>query len=332
MTADKIINDLKKKIFKPVYWLEGEEDFFIDQVVHYAEHSLLPESEQSFNLSVFYGKDTDWATVVNACRRYPMFAEQQVVILKEAQEMRSIEKLETYVDKPLGSTLLFVAYKGKKVDGRTKLSKLLKEKGVVLTTKKLYDNELPEWTHSMIKGKGFSITNKALMLLIDHIGNDLSRLRNEIDKLALNLGQRRSITEDDIEQYIGISKEFNVFELQQAVAHRDLYKAMRIIQYFEANPKAAPIQLVLPSIYGFFSKLLVVHSVPATDEAAVAAAAGINKFFVRDYLQAAQRYSQPAVEQIILLCHHYNLRSVGIDDAGTEDMQLMKEFVAKAMG
>jgi DNA polymerase-3 subunit delta len=332
MTPEKIIGDLKKKNFKPVYWLEGEEGFFIDQVVQFAEHHLLPEGEAGFNLTVMYGKDTDWATVLNACRRYPMFAEYQVVILKEAQEMRQIEKLEAYVDKPLSSTLLFVAYKNKKVDGRTKLAKLLKEKGVLLSTKKLYDNELPDWTSNMIRSKGFTITPKALHLLIDHIGNDLSRLRNEIDKLALNLGQRQSITEDDIEQYIGVSKEFNVFELQQAMGRRDLYKAVRIIQYFEANQKAAPIQLILPSLYNFFSKVLLVHTAPTKDEQALATYMGVNKFFVRDYLQAAQRYSQASVEQIILLLHHYNLRSVGVNDAGTADMELMKEFVAKAMG
>lgn len=332
MTAEKIIGELKKKSFRPIYWLEGDEDFFIDQVVRYAEQEILPESEAGFNLTVLYGKDTDWAQVINTCRRYPMFAEHQVVVLKEAQEMRQIEKLEAYVDKPLTSTILVVAYKGKKVDGRTKLAKLLKEKGVMLTTKKLYENELPDWTQNMVRAKGYTITNKALFLLIDHIGNDLSRLSNEIDKLAINLGERRNITEDDIEAYIGVSKEFNVFELQQAVANRDLYKAIRIIQYFEANPKAAPIQLILPSIYNFFSKLLMVYAAPAKDENTIATTLGINRFFVRDYLQAAQRYSHPAAERIILLCHHYNLRSIGINDAGTGDMQLMKEFVVKAMG
>lgn len=331
MTAEKIISDLKKKAFKPVYWLEGEEDFFIDQVVKYAEQEILPESEAGFNLTVMYGKDTDWTQVVNACRRYPMFAENQVVIIKEAQELRQIEKLELYVDKPLHSTILVVAYKGKKVDGRTKLAKLLKEKGVMLSTKKLYDNEMPEWTQSLVKSKGFTINNKALMLLIDHIGNDLSRLNNEVDKLALNLGDRRNITEDHIEEYIGVSKEFNVFELQQAVAARDLAKAIRIIQYFEANPKAAPIQLILPSIYNFFSKVLCIYAAPSKDENSLAAALGVGKWFLKDYMATSQRYSQAATERILLLCHHYNLRSVGINDASTEPMSLMKEFVVKAI-
>lgn len=331
MSAEKIIADLKKGNYKTVYWLEGDEEFFIDKVVQYAEHHILSEGEAGFNLTVFYGKDAEWADVINACRRYPMFSEKQVVLLKEAQAMRNIEKLEGYIDKPLSSTILVVAYKNKKVDGRTRLAKLLKDKGVVLSTKKLYDNELPEWTQNLVQSKGFSITKKALFLLLDHIGNDLSRLNNEIDKLALNLGDRKNITEDDIERYVGISKEFNVFELQQAVAARDLYKAIRIIQYFESNPKAAPIQLVLPSLYNFFSKVLVLHSLPSRDEKTAATAIGVSPFFVKDYLQAAQRYSYPAVEKLLLLLHQYNLRSIGIDDSGTPDAMLMKEMVVKMM-
>ena len=230
MTLEKILAELKKQQFKPVYWLEGEEEFFIDQVIEYAEKNILSESEASFNLTIFYGRDTSWPDLFNACRKYPMFSDKQVVILKEAQAMKDVEKLENYVEKPLSSTLLFVAYKGKKVDGRTKLAKLLKDKAVLLTSKKLYDNELPEWTADLIKTKGFTITNKALFLLIDHIGNDLSRLDNEVNKLILNLDQRKNITEDDVEMFVGISKEFNVFELQQAIANKDLYNIYLLFQ------------------------------------------------------------------------------------------------------
>jgi DNA polymerase-3 subunit delta len=318
MSAEKIIAELKKGSYKPVYWLEGEEEYFIDKVVNYAEHKILNESEKSFNLSVFYGKDADWTDVVNACRRYPMFSDKQVVVLKEAQAMRNIEKLEGYIDKPLSSTMLVVAYKNKKVDGRTKLAKLLKEKGVVLSTKKLYENELPEWTQNLIKAKGYTINRKALFLLIDHIGNDLSRLSNEVDKLILNLGDRNTITEDDIETYVGVSKEFNVFELQQAIASRDLYKA-------------APIQLVLPSLYNFFSKVQMIYSVPSRDEKAIAAAIGVNAFFVKDYLHAAQQYSAPTIERIVLLLHEYNLKSIGINSIDVSDAMLMKEMVVKMM-
>ena len=183
MAVEKIIAEWKKGVFKPVYWLEGEEEYFIDKVVDYAEHHILNESESSFNLSVFYGRDTAWSDVVNACRRYPMFAERQVVLLKEAQQMRDVEKLEGYVEKPLASTVFVVSYKDKKVDGRTKFAKVLKEKGVFVSTKKMYDNQLPDWTQEMVQSKGLSISPKGLALLVDRIGNDLTRIENEIEKI-----------------------------------------------------------------------------------------------------------------------------------------------------
>jgi DNA polymerase-3 subunit delta len=329
MSANKIISDWDQRIFKPVYWLEGEEGYFIDKVMNYAEKQILNENEAGFNLTVFYGKDADWASVINSCRRYPMFAEKQVVLLKEAQQMKDIEKLEAYIEKPLDTTIFVVSYKEKKVDGRTKLAKLLKEKAILLSTKKLYDSQLPEWTEELVKSKGLTISSRALMVLVDHIGNDLSRIENEIDKISVNLGKRKSITEDDIEQYIGVSKEFNVFELQAALATKDLPKAIRIIQYFEANPKAGPIQYVLPSLYGFFSKVFMIYGLNVRDEKTVAASLGVNPFFVKDYLKATQIYSYPDVEKIMLLLSDYNLKSVGINDAGTEDASLLKEMVVK---
>ena len=331
MSVDKIINDWKKSSFKPVYWFEGEEEFFIDKAVEYAEHHILNESEASFNLSVFYGKDANWADIINACKRYPMFAERQVVLLKEAQQMRDIEKLESYIDNPLSSTILVVSYKDKKLDARKKFAKLVKEKGVLVSTKKIYDKELPQWTQELLQSKGLTITPKGLALLVDHIGNDLTRIQNEIDKLSVNLGKRTSITEDDIEKYIGVSKDFNVFELQTAMASKDLSKSIRIIQYFEANPKAAPIQLVLPSLYSFFSKVFMIFGANAQDERTIATAIGVNPFFMKDYMQAARLYTYPGVEKALLLLHNYNLKSVGVGSIGTDDASLMKEMVVKIM-
>lgn len=331
MSAEKIIGDFKKGNFKPVYWLEGEESYFIDQIVDYAEHKILSEAEAGFNLTVFYGRDANWADVINACRRYPMFADKQVVLLKEAQQMKDIEKLEGYVDNPLTSTIFVVSYKEKKVDARTKFAKTLKAKGEVFSTKKLYDNQLPDWANSMVQNHGLTIAQKALHLLVDHIGNDLSRIQNEIEKLAVNLGTRKNITEEDIENYIGISKEFNVFELQDALGKKDLSKAIRIIQYFEKNPKAAPIQLILPSLYGFFSKVYMIFGAGTTDEKAIAASLGISPYFMKDYMQAARNYNHAGVEKILLLLHHYNLRSIGVHDGGTGDAGLMKELVVKMM-
>ncbi|WP_276503308.1 DNA polymerase III subunit delta [Terrimonas pollutisoli] len=329
MAIDKIITEWKKSVYKPVYWLEGDEEYFIDKVVDYAEHHILNESEASFNLTVFYGRDTSWADVVNACRRYPMFAERQVVLLKEAQHMRDIEKLEPYIENPLSSTVFVVSYKDKKVDGRSKLAKLLKQKAVLITTRKIYDSQLPEWTQELLQSKQLSISPKGLALLVDHIGNDLSRIENEIEKISINLGKRKTITEEDIEEFVGVSKDFNVFELQSALARKDLAKSIRIIQYFESNPKAAPIQLVLPSLYSFFSKVFMVFGAGGGDEKAIAAAIGVNPFFAKDYIQASRVYDYQGVERILLLLHQYNLKSIGINNAGAEDGSLMKEMICK---
>lgn len=331
MSVEKILMEWKKKIYKPVYWLEGDEEFFIDKVMDYAEHTILTESELAFNLTVFYGKDANWADVVNACCRYPMFAERQVVLLKEAQNMRDIEKLESYIEKPLASTIFVVAYKEKKVDGRTRFAKVLKEKGEMVTTRKLYDNQLPEWTSDLIQSKGYSISQKALLVLVDHIGNDLSRIENEVNKVLVNLGSRKNITEDDIEKYVGISKEYNPFELQDALAKKDLAKAIRIIQYFERNPKAGPIQLILPTLYNLFSKTYMIFGQTSKDEKSIAASIGVSPFFVKDYLAAAKNYGYEGVENALLLLHSYNLKSVGIEDIGTPDASLIKELVAKIL-
>jgi len=329
MAIDTILKEWKSRTFRAVYWLDGEEEYFIDKVVNYAEHNILNENEAAFNLTIFYGRDTAWADVINACRRYPMFAERQVVVLKEAQHMRDIEKLEGYIENPLSSTVFVVSYKDKKVDGRSKLAKLLKQKAVYITTKKIFDNQLPEWTQELLQEKQLSITSKGLALLVDHIGNDLTRIENEIEKISVNLGKRKSITEDDIEQFVGVSKDFNIFELQAALAKKDLAKSIRIIQYFGANPKAAPIQLVLPSLYGFFSKVFMVFGAGSRDEKTIAAALGVNPYFVKDYLQAANLYEYQGVERILLLLHQYNLKSIGVNNIGAEDGSLLKEMVCK---
>jgi DNA polymerase-3 subunit delta len=329
MSAEKIINEWKKKNFKPLYWLEGEEEFYIDLVMDYAEHNILSEADTAFNLSVFYGKDANWTEVVNACSRYPMFAQRQVILLKEAQQMKDIDKLENYITNPLSSTVLVVSYKGKTIDGRSKLAKLLKQHGEVLSAKKLYDNQLPGWTTDFIQSKGYTITPRALTLLVDHIGNDLSRIANEFEKVSLNLNDRKNITEDDIEKYVGISKEYNVFELQQALSNKDLAKAITIIQYFEGNPKAAPIQMLLPALYNHFSKVLTVFQLPDKTEKALRPMFYNNPYAARQALETVLNYSYTGIEQTLLLLHEYNLRSVGINSSGNSDASLMKELAAK---
>ena len=329
MSAEKILSEWKIGAYKPIYWLEGEEPYFIDKIVDYAEHKILNESEASFNLTVFYGRDADWTAVVNACRRYPMFAERQVVLLKEAQHMKDIEKLESYVTKPLSSTILVIAFKDKKIDGRTNFSKMVKKNGELVHFKKIFENQLPDWTRNMIQSKGHEISPAALQLLIDNIGNDLSRIENEVEKVCINLGKSKTIDENAIEKYVGISKEFNAFELQAAVGRKDLAKAIRIIQYFEANPKAAPIQLILPALYSYFSKVYSIFSIDDKSENGVKSLFSNNFYAAKDGLSAAKAYGLPGIEKILLLLHEYNLRSIGIHDSGTADADLMKEMVVK---
>lgn len=330
MSATKILSEWKKQQFKPVYWLEGEEAYYIDLLINYAEHHLLSEADAGFNLTLFYGKDASWADVVNACRRYPMFAERQVVILKEAQQMRDLDKLESYIAQPQPTTVFIVAHKEKKLDGRSSMAKLLKKNAEVFLSEKLYDNKVPAWIQELAEEKGYQINQKAVQLLADHIGNDLSRIANELEKLMVNVPDKTTITEAHIETYVGISKEYNVFELQAAIGRKDLPKAIQIIQYFESNPKAAPIQLVLPSLYGFFSKTYMLFGLQGDDKS-LAAQMGIHPFFLKDYRQAASIYGFPGIETAILLLQSYNLRAVGVNDAGTPDAVLLKEMLCKLM-
>ncbi len=329
MPAEKIIAEWKKGLYKPLYWLEGEEPYFIDKIMEYAENNILQESESGFNLTVFYGRDAEWTTVINACRRYPMFAERQVVLLKEAQHMKDIDKLEGYVNNPLPSTVFVIAYKDKKIDGRTNFARAVKKHGELFQSKKIYESQLPEWIKDMVLAMGFDITAQALQLLIDHIGNDLNRLENEVEKVRINLGTKKKIDADDIEMYVGISKEFNAFELQTAIAKKDLPKAIRIIQYFQANPKAAPIQMILPAIYAYFSKVYSIFGLDDKSENGVKGLFSNNFYAAKDGLAATKTYGLQGIEKVLLLLHEYNLKSIGINDSGTADADLMKEMVVK---
>jgi DNA polymerase-3 subunit delta len=331
MSAEKIIGDWQKKIFKPIYWLEGEEDYYIDLVMEFAEHKILNESEAGFNLTVFYGKDADWVAVVNACRRYPMFAERQVVLLKEAQQMKDLEKLEGYIEKPLSSTIFVASHKGKTFDKRKTFYKHLKSSAEIFNSEKVKEYKLQEWIAVFIKSQGYTINAKAINLLDEHIGNDLSRIANEVEKLSVNLKGKKEITEDDIEKYIGISKEYNVFELQDAIAKKNLAKAITIIQYFEGNPKAGPIQMVLPALYSTFSRIYSVFGMPDKTEAGLKPHFFFNAVAVRNALDTIKNYKYEGIERILLLLHHYNLKGIGLGSSGTSDASLMKEMVVKMM-
>ena len=329
MSALSILSAWKKNNYKAIYWLEGEEDFYIDEVMEYAEKKILTKPDAEFNLTTFYGKDANWADVVNSCRRYPMFAERQLVLLKEAQQMKDLDKLESYVEKPLASTVLIISYKGKTLDGRSRLSKSIKKNGEIFLSKKIYDNQLPAWTNGYLQSKGYEIAQRALMLLVDHVGNDLTRISNEVEKLSMNLGEGKNITEDDIEKYIGVSKEYNIFELQHAISKKDLAKAIKIIQYFDANPKAAPMPLLLPSLYNYFSKIIVIYQMNDKSEKALKPLFFNNPYLVEQAIDTVLNYSYSETEQAILLLHDYNLKSIGINNYGASGGSLLKELAYK---
>lgn len=331
MSAEKILSSWKQKKYKPVYWLQGEEEYYIDQLVNYAEHQLLTTAEAEFNLTVFYGRDADWTAVLNACKRYPMFAEKQVVLIKEAQHMKEIEKLESYITSPLSSTIFIVAYKGKSLDKRTKLHKLILTDAELFNSEKIKEYKIQEWITELVQSKGYSIQPKCVALLEEHIGNDLNRIANEIDKLSLNMAGKKKIEEDDIEKYIGISKEYNVFELQDAIAKKDLVKAIKIINYFESNPKAVPIQQALPALYAFISKTYAAFGLADKSDNALKPLFYFNVNSLQQGKLMMKNYGYAGVERLLLLLHHYNLKSVGVGDNGTSGPLLMKEMVAKMM-
>jgi DNA polymerase-3 subunit delta len=309
--------------------LEGEEDYFIDQLTEAAEKSILKPEEAAFNCTVFYGRDTSWADVLNQCRRYPMFAERQVVILKEAQQLRDIEKLEPYFEQPLSSTILIIAHKEKKLDNRKKVARLIKEKGAYVFFKKLSEKDIASWIEQRLAERAYKIAPRALLLMVDHLGSDLSRIAQEIEKLQLNCKPGSVIDEDAIERFVGVNKEFNVFELQTALAQKDFLKAFRIVQYFKQNPKAAPLQLILPLLYSFFSKVYMLFGTDATDDRTIAGQLGIPPFSIRNYKEAARLYGYKGTELNLLLLHQYNLKSVGVGAASTDDSSLLKELIFK---
>ncbi|MGL4347288.1 MAG: DNA polymerase III subunit delta, partial [Chitinophagaceae bacterium] len=285
-----IIKAWSSKKFQPVYWLEGEESFYIDKLTQYAEEHLLTPAEKDFNLSILYGKDTKWAEVLNACRRYPMFAEKQVIILKEAQQMKDWEMLESYFENPPSTTLFIIAYKGKKIDARTKLSKILKNKDFIYTFNKIKnETQLVQWIDNYIEQHEILINLNAKHLLGQHIGNNLHRLDNELAKLKLNVIDRE-ITVDDIEKYIGISKEYNVFELQNAIGKKDVGRVYEIMTYLQKHTKSFPLIMIVPTLHGYFSKLYALSTINTNDEKQIAQSLGISPFFLKDYLVARKNY------------------------------------------
>lgn len=339
MTADDILKDLKNRKYKPLYLLHGDEAYFIDQVSNFVEDELLPEAERSFNQTVLYGKDTEVMTVLNAAKRYPMMAEYQVVLVKEAQDMKwgrddddkkTINPLLSYLENPLQSTILVFCYKYGKFDKRKKTYKAIEKNGVVFESATLYDNKIPSWIEGLVAAKGYKIDQQASAMMAEYLGNDLSKVANELEKLMLNVSAGQTINMQLVQDNIGISKEYNVFELQSALSRKDPFKVNQIINYFEANPKANPIVLVLGNLNNFFSKVLLYHYAKDKSPQNLARELGINPYFIKDYELAARSYNYGKSMQIISLLREYDLKSKGVDsNAGPGE--LMKELMFKIL-
>lgn len=336
LAPEVVLKDLKNGQYEPVYFLQGEEPFHIDQISDYIEEHALEAGQKGFNQVIMYGKDHPVNAVVTNARRFPMMSERQVVIVKEAQNISDLNKesgqklLLDYIQNPLPSTILVICHKYKSIDKRKALGKQLDKHTVLVSTKKLYDNQVADWVSGYVQSKGFSIDPKGTQMFADYIGTDLERLSNEIDKVLINFKDKVTINADIIQKYVGISKEYNVFELQKALQNKDALKANRIINYFAANPKKNPIIPIVAMLYGFYSKLLLVHTAKDKSQGSLASVLRVNPFFVKDYLMAVRAYNLP---QTINCIHHIkeaDLRSKGVDYSHTEGA-LLKELVFKLL-
>lgn len=326
-----LLSDLKARKFKPLYLLHGEESFYIDKIMHYFENFVLDEGEKDFNQTVVYGKDSEANAVIEIAKRLPMMADYQLILVKEAQDLRDVDALLPYFERPNSSSILVFAHKHKKVDSRKKSWKTFAQKGVVFEAKKLYDSEIPNWIEHMLEEKKLIGSPKVIALIAEHLGNDLSKIENEIEKLSINLPEGSKITPDHIQEHIGLSKDFNVFELQAAIANKNKEKAFQIINYFNSNSKNHPGIVTIISLYGFFSKLLKLHQNPGTNQYEVAKIIGVNAFFARDYIAAKQNYNLKKTIKAIEQLNIFDLKLKGVNNNLMPESDLMKELLIKIM-
>ena len=340
MSASEIIKDLKSKKFKPVYLLHGEEPYYIDQIIHYMEEHVLNDGEKGFNQTVLYGKDTDMATILNAAKRYPMMSEYQLVIVKEAQDLKWAKETEdsskhaefvkNYFEKPLQSTILVLGYKYANFDKRTKIYKSISKSGVIFQSDPVRDYKLAKWIEDLIDEKGYKIAPKAAALMAEYLGADLSKIANEVEKLMLNIKREVTIDVDHVQNNIGISKEYNVFELQNALAARNVLKCNQIVNYFADNPKANPMIKVMATLNAYFTKVLKYHYLPNKNDAAKEL--GVNPYFVKDYEMAAKNYKPDKMFEVISLLREYDVKSKGVDSTGNvTDGELLRELLFKVI-
>jgi len=332
MDYSQIITDLKNKKYAPVYFFEGEEPFFMDRISDFILENVLTEDEKGFNQTILYGKDLSLDSIMTAAKRFPMMAERQVVVIREAQNIKNIEDLSHYVEKPMRSTILVFNYKYKTIDKRKKLYKALQKNGVFLESKPLYENKIPAWISEYLKEKNLGIDPRAAQMITDFVGSDLQRIVNELEKVTISLVPGTSIMPEDVEKNIGISKEFNTFELQNALGNKDILKSNRIINYFIDNEKLHPLTVIIGMLVTYFRKLLIYHSIEnKNDRTAVAQKLGVNPFFINDYVSAARNYSLDKSVLIISMMREYDLRSKGARGGTTSNGDLLKELVFKIL-
>lgn len=333
-TFEEICRQIVAKKFAPLYILMGEEPFFMDQITELLIGHVLEDSERDFNQIILYGADTDAATVLNAARRFPMMSKYQLVVVKEAQQIRDIELLAHYAKNPLASTVLVINYKYKSLDRRKALAAAAEKTGIVFDSKKIPDYKMPAFIVSFMQQRGIGVDVKAAQMLSDFLGNDLNRLNKELDKLALILPENapKRVTPELVEQNIGISKEYNNFELIKALAAKDILKANRIILYFEKNPKNNPIQVTLPVLFNYFSNLLICYYSKDRTEAGVVAALGLRSTFqAKDYLMGLRNYSAMKVFNLISDIRYTDARSKGVENSSATDADLLKELLYKIL-
>lgn len=331
----KILRDLQAGKVDPIYFLMGEESYFIDEVVTFMENNLLDESEKAFNQTVIYGRDVSMEQIISTAKGFPMMGERQVVIVKEAQDIREWKKsddlksLEHYIENPQSSTVLVFAHKNKNLNKRLKAWKLLKKHAVILESSKLRDYKVPEWIKGYVESKGYKIDNATSQLLGEYLGNNLSKLTNELSKLMIVLGKGTAINRQHVEENIGISKDYNVFELQKALGEKNIMKANRIINYFESNPKANPIQMVLPLLYNYFSKILVYKTLK--DRTNIAASLGTSPWQAKQFAEVSGNFKTEKIMRIIGYIRETDQKSKGVNNYGITDGFLLKEMVFKML-
>ncbi len=324
----KIVNDIKAGNIKPIYFLMGEEPYYIDKLSDYIEENVLSEDEKGFNQTVLYGRDVTIEDIVSASKRYPMMAERQVIIVKEAQDLsRTIEQIEKYAENPMPTTVLVFCYKYKTLDKRKKSVKLLTKNGLVYESKKLYENQVGQWITRVLKPKGYEIEPKANAMLVEFLGTDLSKINNELDKLQIILPKGSTLTAKHIEENIGFSKDFNVFELRKALGERNQLKSYKIVQYFAENPKENNIVMVVGLIFSFYVQVLKYHGLKDRNPANVAKVLGVNPFFLKDYDVALKNYPMKKVSQIINSLRETDVKSKGVGANGLPLNDLYKEML-----